>query len=372
MHKKIECQKCGRPSKGTLCRTCYLTNKSAWRVGKGNLKENISNTILAYIKGKGAYCTGADIRRDLKISDKSVYRFRLSIPQLNYESGTGPKPWVDTKETLIEKIEVLLKGKGFLTTPEICTSIQIPRHILQHRGITLQPIYDRLGLKPPPKYVKEELERLIIPWIKEQGQYCGVSRILKQFGIDFNCSWAALGLDADYLNKQAGFINLKESWYEVRAFKEFKKRFKPAFIQEQKRFTDCKSLRNWALRYDFSIETFTGPILIEVDGDQHYDVGNPYYTEELHANDLIKEKYAEEKDIPLLRIRCSPKTTFEERLQGLLEEVIQIVISRNNTEILKSFELLEQPESPCTTTCPETESVTVKETSGLVNQQVRP
>jgi group I intron endonuclease len=40
----------------------------------------------------------------------------------------------------------------------------------------------------------------------------------------------------------------------------------------------------------------------------------------------------------------------------------------NNVDI-KRRELLEQPKSLCTTTCPETESVTVKETSGLANQQ---
>lgn len=57
------------------------------------------------------------------------------------------------------------------------------------------------------------------------------------------------------------------------------------------------------LRYDFAIlDENDNPIkLIEFDGPQHIK-GNCWYTEEGHIRDLMKEQYAKEKNIPLIRI----------------------------------------------------------------------
>ena len=57
------------------------------------------------------------------------------------------------------------------------------------------------------------------------------------------------------------------------------------------------------LRYDFAIiDDEQKPIkLIEFDGPQHIE-GNCWYTEEGHIRDLMKEQYAKDKNIPLIRI----------------------------------------------------------------------
>lgn len=74
--------------------------------------------------------------------------------------------------------------------------------------------------------------------------------------------------------------------------------------QEQVNFADLKNIK--PLRYDFGIYNNEGVLirLIEFDGIQHYEKQN-YFShslEETQYNDLLKNEYAKNHNIPLVRI----------------------------------------------------------------------
>ena len=69
-------------------------------------------------------------------------------------------------------------------------------------------------------------------------------------------------------------------------------------------FKDLKSDKNGYLRFDFAIlDDNNNPIrLIEFDGEQHNNKNSIYYSEQLIQNDILKNHYCKEHNIPLIRI----------------------------------------------------------------------
>lgn len=77
------------------------------------------------------------------------------------------------------------------------------------------------------------------------------------------------------------------------------------FIKEYK-FDNLKDKSS--LRYDFAIlEHGKVTRLIEFDGNQHIDQSNHWYSEDLLKRDLLKNKYAKDNNIPLVRIPYSKR-----------------------------------------------------------------
>ena len=71
-------------------------------------------------------------------------------------------------------------------------------------------------------------------------------------------------------------------------------------------FPDLKDIN--FLKYDFAILKNNQPIrLIEFDGIQHYDKNNKFYSESLIKHDMMKNDYAKQHNIPLVRIPYSQK-----------------------------------------------------------------
>lgn len=72
-------------------------------------------------------------------------------------------------------------------------------------------------------------------------------------------------------------------------------------------FPDLKSKNNRYLKYDFAIFNKNNIIirLIEFDGEQHYCINNKYYSKEGVLRDKIKNDYAKNHNIPLIRIPYS-------------------------------------------------------------------
>lgn len=65
-------------------------------------------------------------------------------------------------------------------------------------------------------------------------------------------------------------------------------------------FPGLKSDKNYALRYDFRIDFGEKTLLIEFDGEQHFDKSSAWYNENNY--DERKNMYAKSHNIPLLRI----------------------------------------------------------------------
>jgi len=83
----------------------------------------------------------------------------------------------------------------------------------------------------------------------------------------------------------------------------------------QKTFNDLKSINNYPVYFDFFIDNF---YIIEYDGEQHfkYHSGNTWNNENTfkitRQNDLLKNKYCFEHNIPLIRIPYDTEYTFED------------------------------------------------------------
>lgn len=93
----------------------------------------------------------------------------------------------------------------------------------------------------------------------------------------------------------------------------------------QKTFKDCYNPKtNYLLRFDFYLPDYN--ILIEYDGEQHFDVRkHGWFTEkayqEIKERDQLKNKYCREKNIPLLRI---PYTDYNILNENYLLDKINI------------------------------------------------
>lgn len=91
----------------------------------------------------------------------------------------------------------------------------------------------------------------------------------------------------------------------------------------QKRFKDCKYKNT--LPFDFYIHNKKSKLLIEFDGRQHFEsieyFGGKETLKETQLRDKIKNDFAEEKNIPLLRIPYIDFDNIEHILTNKLEEL---------------------------------------------------
>lgn len=89
---------------------------------------------------------------------------------------------------------------------------------------------------------------------------------------------------------------------------------------QQQTFKDCRSKKNFPLRYDFYLPNHN--ILIEYDGEFHYkemDLRNSDLSYQ-QENDKIKDEYAKENNIKLLRIPYWEFDNIEEIILSVLNE----------------------------------------------------
>lgn len=91
--------------------------------------------------------------------------------------------------------------------------------------------------------------------------------------------------------------------------------------EKEKTFEDLKGQKGWALRYDFYLPDYNR--LIEYDGEQHFGfTGNGWDTEEnyqkVQQSDNLKNAYAKEHDIALVRIPYTEKSNIT--LDSLLND----------------------------------------------------
>ena len=91
----------------------------------------------------------------------------------------------------------------------------------------------------------------------------------------------------------------------------------------QKRFKDCKYKNT--LPFDFYIHNKKSKLLIEFDGEQHFKSIEYFGGEEVFRDnqlrDKIKNDFAKEKDIPLLRIPYTEQDNIESILTNKLKEL---------------------------------------------------
>ena len=150
-------------------------------------------------------------------------------------------------------------------------------------------------------------------------------------------------IDSVGINRLFGYSDPKRSWFELKAAAVLHEMLGTTEISAEHTFADCRSEKNFPLRFDFYIPELK--LLLEIDGAQHADKENGFYKETTVINDQIKDRYAQEHGYRLLRIPTTPRFTFVNRLHSALLDVIKPV------ELLEPLtaqaEGNQQPSSEC-------------------------
>lgn len=360
---KCVCEVCGKAFESKDARyrkirfcspRCNLLNRHATH---GWTKEKVENLVLDYLKKKGSYGDRKDIYRDLHITDHVLGRFGISVPELNFVVGNRPRlasSW--TKESFEDSVRGLIKEHGWLSRPEVCEKLGLDEfmggYLFNKLDVSVPSLCEAMGLVKPHRHDRDELIGKIVEWIKSEGYYCDRAHIQKQFRLDFECTWKGLNLSAEELNAQAGMTMPKSrttSWFEEYAYTMFCKHFGERFVDRQKQFKDCLTIKGRRAKFDFYIQHIN--VLVEIDGMQHYDETNKWYKQELVENDRRKDEYASRMGIPLHRVRVkNDDSSFESRLSCLISFLQEKSCnSSSDVDVIKSFELLEPP-IPASTT----------------------
>ena len=101
---------------------------------------------------------------------------------------------------------------------------------------------------------------------------------------------------------------------------------------QEKTFPELK-INGKYLRYDFYVEDL---FLIEYDGKQHFikDTGYGFDLENIQIRDELKNKYANEHNIPLIRISYKNYNNFT--IEDLIPEQLKFLLERKNKESIKN------------------------------------
>lgn len=95
-------------------------------------------------------------------------------------------------------------------------------------------------------------------------------------------------------------------------------------------FDNLVGINGGFLRYDFGIYSLDNKIvaLIEFDGEQHYQEAGSYFNKDgvVQIHDDIKNKFAENNNIPLLRIPYYEKDKIENIVNSFLQENIPGIV----------------------------------------------
>lgn len=152
-------------------------------------------------------------------------------------------------------------------------------------------------------YSKKELVRHIEQVIQENNRYTTVQEVVDKLHISRK-TLTKYNVSVLQINKSLGFKK-PQSMFEHLVGVYVDEMFEN--VEYQKTFSDCLSPKGYELKYDFYIDTCN--LLIEADGTQHYDKTNPNYSEYANVCDRIKDKYALDNHINLIRIPYTKQVT---------------------------------------------------------------
>lgn len=280
-------------------------------------KEDLEKRIVEFIRSRGAYTSYKEVMQGLHICHKGLKRNKISIAMLNKRAFGMQELRVHTAAPRIrepKKLEDLCEELQYKAT---CHSDLI--------GYVVDTYRDR-----SPEATAKMLDDIICSYIAEQNHYVGVVAIMSELGISHDCLRSHYHIDVKRINHELGYINKRQSWFEDEADKMLRAMFGATHVSREHTFEDCRSLKNWMLRFDFYIAD--EKLLVEVDGKQHNDNTNCFYREENRQNDAIKDKYASEHGLTLIRIATEPRRTFCDRFNSTV------------LGVLKPVELLESPQ----------------------------
>lgn len=252
-----------------------------------NTAEAMKAKVCDYIKNENRFVSASEIKAALKITAQQLRRYNISVRDCNADLGF---------------FEVVRVAEGTSKERNISVDSGCIRAV--------------------------ELREAIVDWLKNRGVATTVREILSTFKIDYYCTWRRYGFDIVDIHRAAGVpYSRTSSWAEREAAAMFLDAFGETDVVTQKRFSDLVSDKGWPFRFDIYVKSKN--TLIEIDGEQHYDKSHTY----AHTSDDVKERYARDNGIPLIRIRIQPAATFKERVITCIHNL--------KSDVIKESELLE-------------------------------
>ena len=272
-------------------------------------KEQVEQIVMDYIKKQGKYVSYYDIVHSAHIASKTLQKFNISVAELN-------------KRVLgLEEVRVhadCVATRIALSHDEFCNWLKLP---LEYDYPTLARSILTYYREYTYEQVKLTLTELICSYIAARKRYTGTVAVMHGLGVSFDSIREHYKIDITALNKELGFSNKRQSWFEDEGYFILCNIFGKDKVSREHVFPDCRSAKHFVLRYDFYIPAYK--LLVEVDGVQHRDKDNPYYSESQAQNDEIKEAYAMTHGLILVRVSSDPRKDFTSRFQTKILDVLK-------------------------------------------------
>ena len=253
----------------------------------------------------------------------------LGYPKLGNRGCKDKKLMTSIKEDLIFKYRSEISEKGSqVSFSDFCDRHNYSITGLLALGVNYKKLHEELGITyikhlgylPKSESIKEEL----IQYIISKNRYVTSVEFAAQSGYSKSTIYKAVGSVLD-LNNGLGFYSINMGFEEM-VFEMLSELFQEVIIIRQATFQDLISDKNRKLRFDFYLPELN--LLVEADGPQHFDESAKHYTERLVYNDNIKNSYAEDKKITLIRVRWA----FGFKRSNFLECFTEF-IKENNLEV---------------------------------------
>lgn len=274
-------------------------------------KEQAEARIMAFLSQVGHPCTYSEVMHGCHMASKVACRLGISVLDIQ-------------KRMFGLDVERVRVG----TEPPSVASISLA-DVCSKYGLHCNSFAEVLPAVAAKRKVDGFIDKLLVEdlmkaYICSCGHFVNKTAFYHEVFLGKDTYWPIIKeLDSVALNTLFGYRDPKRSWYETRTRAILHDLFGVKAVSSEHTFVDCRSMKNFPLRFDFFVPTFR--LLIEVDGAQHSDKTNGYYKDELVDNDSIKTRYALEHGYTLLRIATTPRFTFTARLHKALMGVIKPV-----------------------------------------------
>lgn len=285
----------------TCCKRCHgIYSKRAVVI----TKDEAERRICDFIKAVGHHVSYAEAHRGCHISTKVLRKLGISVSMLN------KRVLGDSEARVYSETKVTRSAK---TLSELCDMSGIKAD--SHSSFVHALLSER---RSDVAYL---LDEVVCSYIASKGRYLGVTAIMHDLCISHDCLRGHYAIDVIGINKSLGFLNKRQSWYEEEGYAILCSILDKFDISREHSFDGCRSSKNWLLRFDFYIAKYN--LLVEVDGEQHTNNNNGFFSEATIVNDNIKANFAERNNIKLVRVPAYPRRTFSVRFRDAVLDVLK-------------------------------------------------
>ncbi len=294
-------------------------------------KLEVIQAVRDFAQAEKRWVTKSAISKGIGIPRTSILSMGIDTDEIFEEEGF-PREWVNCKnpgskervvQPIIEFYKKLILQRNrpvyiYQLTSELGFTSIAEKSRFYRYGIDPVKVHLECGVeyhlnKKAPS--KDTMENTLVDLIKTKNRYVTRDELADHLGISGSLL-SFHGIKVDEVNLDHGFISSGRG-FEFKVLDILKMIFINHTFELQKTFSDCRTSNDSRSCLRFDIYSPSLNLLVETDGPQHYDNTHPWYSDELVSRDIMKNKWAEQKDILLIRIKYDPNLTKEHVLSIL-------------------------------------------------------